>query len=758
MLAGNGDGTFQSSTITNSFSGLAGTSDIDSADINGDGLPDLLITNSNLQQPKIFLGNGDGTFTQRVDLLPPGAKWGPVGGRFGDLNEDGCPDAVISEALEMVAIAHGDCAGNFSALTVLGTPQANTALGLADVNGDGHLDIVMSSILFQNAFGEYTAGNTISVMYGDGKGNFGTPHLYTGNSESLFLALGDFKGTGFPSVITADDDSDTVNLYFNDGTGDLGFPEGGKPTQLSATDGAGGRTGYTFADLNKDGKPDLFQVGYYNGLHASLVSLNDGSGHFGADKISPLNDQSNQLIWDYRLGDFRNTGNLDLVLTDDADIRFQPGNGDGTFGSAKVVSSLSQQYGLVATADFNKDGKLDFVVALGDKDHTLTPFLGNGDGTFRTGTPMQFSDQNVSISRLFTGDYNRDGKPDVLLFTSSNGYWTPYSSVWELTGNGNGTFQAARQLFIGFQPMAMGDLNGDGSPDIARYDIDWPDGTTQTFAPPKFTNYLAQTDGTFSQVSSYAPYPDTKIPVDLNPFLESGDPVNGYLAGDYNGDGKLDEAAVFFPLTAAFLAGNGDGTFVPTYDYFPFNGFYFPHWRHDLNGDGFSDMVQLDEGTDALTVYRGAPAPAFQMALEGTEASGGGCGSIWPNLAAASARSVALTTSAAGMTLPSTVDLPAASTAAKFCFTFDANYDPHQAYAITATLDGYSLTVYGAAAYIRGFAETLSAEKTTRVYLGQSSPPVTVTITPRPGYTGTVHHCDGDPGRRLYRHRSALLL
>jgi hypothetical protein len=139
-------------------------------------------------------------------------------------------------------------------------------------------------------------------------------------------------------------------------------------------------TGYSMADLNKDGKTDLFQVGFYGEQHASLVSLNDGSGHFGADKVSPFGETSNQSLRDYRLGDFRNTGNLDLVLVGDQNIRFQPGNGDGTFGLSKVVSSLSQTYGMVATADFNKDGKLDFVVALGSKDHTLTQFLGNGDG------------------------------------------------------------------------------------------------------------------------------------------------------------------------------------------------------------------------------------------------------------------------------------------------------------------------------------------------------------------------------------------
>jgi hypothetical protein len=746
MLSGNGDGTFNAPVITMNYGYYSRTSDIDSADVNGDGLPDVLITNPNQLQSTVYFNNGDGTFRLGPDLLPAGYRWGPMDGRLGDVNGDGCSDAVISELLQTVLVSYGNCAGQFSIPTAVWIPQANTALRLADVNGDGKLDIVTSSIIGQNLLFRYTAGNTITVSMGDGKGNFGSPQVYTGNSESSFLALGDFKGNGFPSVITADADSDTVSLYLNDGTGDLGFPEGSVPSQFvttGAADFANPYTGLGFADLNRDGKPDLFRVGTYDNNLVSLVAMNDGLGRFAPDKVSPIVPVNGGNLWDFRLGDFRNTGHQDLLLLTSNNIEFQPGNGDGTFAPGRVLTnsvSNNQYISVLTTADFDGDGKLDFAIATGSNNHTLTPFWGNGDGTFRTGAALQFADSNEIITRIFSGDFNRDGRPDIIVFTTQNGYWTPNMAVWEFLGIGDGTFRPAKRLYDNFQSMAMRDLNGDGAPDIARYDFMWPDGLTPTDAPPKFTNYLAQLDGTFKLASSYAPYPTT-LPVGISPYNESGDPNDGSVLADFNGDHIPDEVAFLRPpgwLNGRFLAGNGDGTFLPTFDEFQFSAYYYPIWQHDLNGDGLADMVQLDGGTDTVTVYPGAPAPAFQMALESTEVSGVGCGYVWPNVISSFDRSVSLVSTVPGVILSSPLTIGAGSGSAKFCFTLDANFDPHTGFDITAALDGQSQTVYGAAAFVKGFSESLSARQTQPVYLGESSPAITVSVTAQPGYAGTV--------------------
>lgn len=664
LLTGNGDGTFAQPVITYDpgffWNGGAAYA-IDAGDVNGDGLPDLLITapllntaNSVLSgNTTVYLNNGDGTFRVGQTIVSAGALNLPVDGRLADVNGDGCPDALIADLSEVVWVALGDCSGTFGATKAVPMGEAPTALRVADINGDGHLDLIATSAVVQQVDYSYPAGDTISVALGNGKGNFGVAHVYGGNSESFALTVGDFAGNGHPGVVTADVDTDTVSVFANDGTGDLGFPEGLYSGRELYGD-VEPFSGYTFADLNGDGIPDGFQLGGYDNFY-SMSYLNDGAGHLKAPLRSTFGPGvTNFAMGDYRLGDFRNSGHLDLVAigisseytTASQIIYFQPGNGDGTFGPATQVTATGAG-GAMTTGDFNADGKLDFVAVNGGLTHSLTPFMGHGDGTFTAGTVLTFTDANPDVSRVFSGDFNSDGKTDVLVFTTGNGYWTPNSAVWEFDGNGNGTFQAGRQLFTGFQPFVLADLNHDGHPDIARYDTFWPDGTTQTYGPARFTNYLAQADGSFLQASTYAPYGSKTHPWDLLPYLEMGDPLNSSIAADYSGDGNIDELAFqqgnSYNHTGQMLMGNGDGTFTATYDEFVFPQYMYPLYAYHLTGAGFADTILYDGGGRMTMVQRGAAAPALQLALESTVISGTqNCGTIFADVASSSDRTVSL--------------------------------------------------------------------------------------------------------------------
>jgi hypothetical protein len=593
------------------------------------------------------------------------------------------------------------------------------------------------------------------VSLGDGKGNFTAARNYVGAGQSNSIGVADFNGDGKPDFVTANNDVDSTTVYLNDGSGSFGFPQGiyaGVPNQgvINAP-----ISDLSFADMNGDGKIDAFFLDAgYSGEYYATSFLNDGSGRFTEPISTDIGAALvTNVIGDYRLGDFRGTGHQDLISIGQSSaysesgqfILFSPGNGDGTFGASKLVLTPGAS-GALTTGDFNGDGKLDFVAVDSGTPHTLTPFLGNGDGTFRSTTAVTFNDKDITAGRVFTGDFNHDGKSDVLVFTTANGYWTTASTVWEFDGNGDGTFQPARQLFTDFQPFALADFNGDGLADIARYDFMWPDGTTENEGPAKFTTYLGQTDGTFEQSSSAAPY--AGVPRSVYPFMQFGDPLSTSIVGNFKGTGGPDEVAfqgiLNGPNYAQILAGNGDGTFTPTYDVFPFYLYDYPQYARDLDGDGIADMLEVDAGSSSFHVLKGGRAPALQIALDDEIVSGNSsCGWVYPNLVSASDRMVTLSSTISGVVLPASITLPANSTGVHFCYTLASTFNSLQVFDVSAHLDGDTATAYASQSYLVGFNEAVTPSSPPAIYAGQSTAPLTITLDAAQGYTSTVAlHCE----------------
>jgi hypothetical protein len=127
-----------------------------------------------------------------------------------------------------------------------------------------------------------------------------------------------------------------------------------------------------------------------------------------------------------------------------------------------VLTTPPGAVGRLAVGDFNGDGKLDFTAIVGAGgagalQSVMNVFLGNGDGTFRAGQSFSFGGPFVPSSAAYVGDFNRDGKLDILVAAGP---------LYEFLGNGDGTFQPARTLFPAFGDFILADVNRDGWPDI----------------------------------------------------------------------------------------------------------------------------------------------------------------------------------------------------------------------------------------------------------------------------------------------------
>jgi len=248
------------------------------------------------------------------------------------------------------------------------------------------------------------------------------------------------------------------------------------------------------ADVNGDGWPDLVVDNQYqsedNFSNGSVsVLLNNGNGTFGT--AVEYGSGGNSPWW-VAVGDLTGNGTADIVVVNETfvgNVGFSPGavsvllgNGDGTFQAAATYNSGGLIGWAFAIADVNGDGKPDLVVAnVANNDYIdgkVSVLLGNGNGTFQPA--VSYSSGGVTASSIAVADVNGDGKPDLVVANPCHqenklGNCTGFEELDVLLGNGDGTFQAPVSFGTGgyvgvesflFTSLKIGDLNGDGRPDL----------------------------------------------------------------------------------------------------------------------------------------------------------------------------------------------------------------------------------------------------------------------------------------------------
>jgi hypothetical protein len=757
-LPGLGNGSFGTPVITTSNGYVPYIIYGSVADLNGDGKPDLLLIDNGLQiqdvAAQVFLSNGDGTFTagQVVAQASPASL--PTASALFDADGQGNLDAVLTDASGTLWVYHGNGDGTFSTNPEGAFQMGDAAfdIGVADVNGDGILDVVVSGALIDDS-GLYgtPAGDQICVLLGDGKGNFGAPTAYRGDSSSYSLVVGNFGGSALPDVVTANQDNDSATVFLNDGSGGFGAPSG----KWVGYEGAGTinapTSGVLTADVDKNGSTDVafleipspFGTDTYYQL---TVLLNDGNGN-----LSPpiRSDATDAFTTDWVLADFRNTGYPDFISISTNDTGssydfFAPNSGAGKFGPP-TQTNLANAIGVIGVGDFNGDGKLDFVAAglgINNSRNGIAVFLGNGDGTFRTGYTQNFGGTTPNPVAVYVGDFNRDGKLDLLVFLEGNQGFIGSTDVYEFLGNGDGTFQAGTIAVPNIGSMIVGDLNGDGYPDIVGMPVQNISQLVGTPIPVQFSIYIGQPDGTFQLTNTYAPYLGASV------LPLQGDVNYAPMLADFNGDGNLDIAAFqkygANPAVTAtadtfvqFLLGNGDGTFTPTYEVFDFRKPSVNVVAADLLGSGAADLFELDGYRSTYQVLTNEIAPAFQFALlEDPVPPTQGSGIILLDVPVSTATTVSLTASDPAIQVPSTVTVPAGSISQEFAFNIGAAFNTQHGFSITAKSGSTSATVIGTVSGSAVFQT--SGAMTVSLAAGQTDSTLGQVITSVNGYSGTV--------------------
>jgi hypothetical protein len=320
----------------------------------------------------------------------------------GDLNGDGKPDVVVANpSLNNIGVFL-NTGGALGPGAFLEVPNRTDALTLADINGDGHLDILLVTT-------DSSAGSHLQVMLGDGTGNFAVPkEILTGTTGSIADAVvADFNGDGHLDIAFGfGSSSPQVGILFGDGHGNFSAPH-----VVAAGDDTTFAIGLVLLDFNKDSKPDLVvntgKVTFFT--NESFLLLNDGTANFSVSHLStftgsPTDEASGHVT---AVADFNGDGNPDLLFGPNSSslILFGDGHGGSLFASP-IVPFLGAPRGSFA-ADVDGNLTIDLVSpTLGSY------FPGNGHGGFADPVSLGLPQGSTLIA---VADMNGDGKPDFIV-------------------------------------------------------------------------------------------------------------------------------------------------------------------------------------------------------------------------------------------------------------------------------------------------------------------------------------------------------
>jgi hypothetical protein len=601
---GNGDGTFgttaapiaAATSVALTVTGFDGVGfDVLIDDLDGDGIPDVAENDFSTGELVVYLSSATVPYTGTAVTTPDGVY------DFCSLTDGiltGTSPAIVATNCDYDTVTvYNNTAGVFSegvyypvAATANSTPYTfPTAATIADVNGDGNGDVVVTN--------DDTSDVTILLGNGDGTLQLTSVGYATGGDPFSAAIVTDLNGDGLLDILVADDNQSLVWMAgFGDGT----FQASKDFYAPINTDDFGEGWSIASGDFNGDGFTDVV-LGNYGDNPGITVFLSNPDG-----SLQPgVNYGSGGELGYVAVADFNGDGKLDIAASNfEGYVQIFTGTGTGTFitGPTYPVSGVGQD-GIVA-APFNNSTTGTGVAGFNDLAVT-NAFSGNvyvlvNDtmGGFTSAVPYTLTagGEQIVTAQLTAGGATPSGNNDLAV--AENGG----IQVGILLGNGDGTFTPAPDVVLTGAPVgiAAADVSGDGIPDLVLTDDFSALGIMTGFG-----------DGTF-------PNPFIVVPSSLDVLLTTPSFNPGPWAvqvADVDGDGFADLVYSNSNYgTVGVIFGQGTGTAIaPTF----FDAVEFPTTQDawgitvaDLNGDGAPDVAAADEDISAAGVLINANGTA----------------------------------------------------------------------------------------------------------------------------------------------------
>lgn len=659
-LAGAGAGGPTLYGPSQSFAAGSAPAAVIAADFNGDGRQDLaavniggtsvaVLVNATLPGMPLPMFAPQQTFVAGTRLIGLAAA---------DLNGDGRPDLVVIDSIAgtvsvlINTTPPGGVVVSFAPAQNYAVDAGPIALGIADMNGDGKPDLVIAS---------QTAG-MVSVLFnetlpGAGVSSFAARQSFAAGADPEALALADLDGDGRSDVVVSNASARTLSVLLNTtvpGATSAGFTAA-QTIVMSHSPG-----GVTAADFNGDGRPDLVVTSPSGNVVSALINTTAANAAAVAFASERVVDVGNTPAW-VVVTDSNGDGKPDLAITYMADNvvsvllnHIVPGSTEPVFGERTTLPAGTAPT-MLAAVDLTGDGRTDFAVGTSSGNvvtvipamvapilpaanfadaasfgvggfpisATVADFDGDGlpdvatgnltggsvsvliNSTARGAAASTFADQQTFVTGsgprgAASGDFNGDGKPDLV--TANENDNTVSVLLNTTAAVGAPAFAAHQDFAVGAFAfgVAVADFNGDGRADIVA--VNAHDGTASV---------LFNTAAPGALAASFAP----------QQTFETGLGANSVAVADVNGDGLPDLIVSSFSQSMLSVLVNTTplGAMTPSFaahqDFAAGRG---SNWGEafDVNGDGLPDLVSTDSVDNTVSVLintsaRGGATVAF---------------------------------------------------------------------------------------------------------------------------------------------------
>ena len=537
---------------------------------NNDSQLDMAAANYGTQEIGIFLGYGDGTFSNQRNY-PTTNNSRPISITKGDFNNDNLTDLVVANyGTQIVGIFLANMETNFVDNNTYSTGSAAfpSSIALADFTDDRQLDVVVGN----------DGTHDIDLLINDGKGHFSIQTVYVGDSgfRPTSIVIDDFNNDTRLDLAMANSAADTITLLYGENNGT--FPN----FKVFPTGIDSGPQSIAAGEFNNDNRTDMVVAYFNSGSVGLFLKIDTGA----LQSMQDLSTETGSKPHGLTVADFDNDGRLDIAVANNgkANIEFFFGFGNGSFSETVTVfvgKGIFPQW--VGSSDFNNDRHLDVVVSDNASPTPVIVLLGDGNRSFRVVTTN-------GVDRAYmgaVGDFNGDGQLDTVLCQP----WTDAIAV--LLGYGNGTFIAPMIYPTGDESVpisiTVGDFNNDSRLDIAVVNSN----------NRNIGVFLGHGDGTFANQTLYS----------TDPY---GLPSSA-TTGDFDNDGQLDIAiAINGSNSLGVLFGLGNGTFWPLTIYRAGDG-SLVQWIDavDINNDGRLDIVVTNTDHSNLGIILGHTGRTF---------------------------------------------------------------------------------------------------------------------------------------------------